>query len=130
MVWTTRNYPRSMKLLSLRVRRKAVEIGNALLAEGYNMKYATSIAMSMAREWSEHLPTVRERNIHVVPHHDGWAVRRVYSSRPDLIFSNKACALSYAVELAKPEGVYVIAHDEFGDIEAHIRLSREIRATA
>jgi hypothetical protein len=121
MVWTTRNYPPTMKTLPLRVRRKAVEFGNRLLADGYQVQRAVYIAVSMAREWAEHDQTLRERNIHVVPHNSGWAVRRVCGS--DTVFKDKACALSYAVELAQAEGVYVIAHDESGAIEAHIRIT-------
>jgi hypothetical protein len=121
MVWTTRNYPQTMKALPLRVRRKAVEFGNRLLADGYQVQRAVYIAVSMAREWAEHDQSLRERNIHVVPHNSGWAVRRVCGT--DTVFNDKACALSYAVELARADGVYVIAHDEKGVIEAHIHIT-------
>ena len=121
MVLTTRNYAQTMKTLPLRVRRKAVSLGNQLLAEGYPMQRAMSIAMSMAREWAEHHQSVRERNLHVVPHQRGWMVRRVCG--PEMAFADKACALLYAVELARAEGVYVIAHDESGAIDAHIHIT-------
>jgi hypothetical protein len=123
MVWSTRNYPPTMKTLPARVRRKAVDIGNKLLAEGYQVQRATYIAVSMAREWAEHDRLMRERNIHVIPHNAGWAVRHVQSQKPDIVFTDKRCALSYAVELARSEGVYVIAHDDSGAIEAHIRMT-------
>lgn len=121
MVWTTRNYPQTMKTLPLRVRRKAVEIGNGLLADGYQVQRAIYIAVSMAREWAEHEQRLRNRNIHVVPHNNGWAVRRVCGT--DTVFTEKARALSHAVELARADGVFVIAHDESGLIEAHIRIT-------
>jgi uncharacterized protein YdaT len=121
MVLTTRNYPQTMKALPPRVRRKAVELGNQFLAEGYQMQRAMIIAMSMAREWAEHRQAVRERNLHVVPHHRGWMVRRVCG--PEMTFADKTCALSYAVEMARAEGVYVIAHDESGAIDAHIHIT-------
>ena len=121
MVWTTRNYPQKMKTLPVHVRRKAVELGNQLLSEGYQVQYAMNIAVSMAREWDEHSQSVRERNIHVIPHNLGWAVRRVCG--PETTFTDKPCALSYAVELASADGVYVIAHDERGTIDAHIRIT-------
>ena len=121
MVWTTRNYPQSMKTLPVRVRRKAVEFGNKLLADGYQVQRAVYIAVSMAREWAEHDQRLRERNIHVVPHNSGWAVRRVCGA--DTVFCDKPTALSYAVELAREDGVYVIAHDESGMIEAHIHIT-------
>lgn len=121
MSLTTRNYPQTIKTLPLRVRRKAVELGNQLLSEGYPIQRAMSIAVSMAREWGEHHQSIRERNIHVVPHHTGWAVRRVCG--PEIMFPDKACALSYAVELARSEGVYVIAHNDRGTIDAHIHIT-------
>ena len=121
MVWTTRNYPQTMKPLPLRIRRKAVELGNQLLADGYQVQRAITIAMSMAREWSEHDRTVRERNMHVVPHHNGWAVRRICGL--EAVFTDKPCALSYAVERARSEGAYVIAHNETGLIDVHIRIT-------
>lgn len=121
MVWTTRNYPQTMKTLPVRIRRKAVELGNQLLMDGYQIQRAMNIAVSMAREWAEHGQTVRERNIHVVPHNLGWAVRRVCG--PETVFADKPCALSYAVQLARDEGVYVIAHNERGTIDAHIRIT-------
>jgi hypothetical protein len=121
MVLTTRNYPPTMKALSPRVRRKAVELGNQLLAEGYPMQQAMIIATSIAKEWAEHRQTVRERNIHVVPHQRGWMVRRACG--PGMSFDEKTRALSYAVELARAEGVYVIAHDESGAIDAQIHIT-------
>jgi uncharacterized protein YdaT len=42
-----------MRNLSPEVRRKAIEIANALLAEGYDDGKAIRIAIAKAKEWAE-----------------------------------------------------------------------------
>lgn len=53
MPWNEKNYPVSMKNLSLPVRRKAIEIANALLEEGYAEGRAIAIATSRAEKWGQ-----------------------------------------------------------------------------
>ena len=52
MPWDETYYPRSMRNLEPEVRRKAIEIANALLAEGYEEGKAIRIAIAKAREWA------------------------------------------------------------------------------
>ena len=52
MPWTARRYPPSMGQLPARVRRKAIEIGNALLAEGMEEGKAIRIAIAKAKQWA------------------------------------------------------------------------------
>jgi uncharacterized protein YdaT len=52
MPWNSSYYPRSMSHLSEAVRAKAIEIANALLAEGYDEGRAIRIAIAKAKEWS------------------------------------------------------------------------------
>ncbi|MDB5926645.1 MAG: hypothetical protein JWN13_5581 [Betaproteobacteria bacterium] len=54
MPWTPERYPASMKHLAPAVREKAVEIANALLAEGHPEGQAIRIAIARAKEWAEH----------------------------------------------------------------------------
>ncbi|MGZ5090512.1 MAG: hypothetical protein ACXWCY_11680 [Burkholderiales bacterium] len=54
MPWTPERYPASMKHLTPAVREKAVEIANALLAEGHPDGQAIRIAIARAKEWAEH----------------------------------------------------------------------------
>ena len=54
MPWTPDRYPASMKNLPSPVRDKAVEIANALLAEGHPEGQAIRIAIARAREWAQH----------------------------------------------------------------------------
>ena len=51
MPWNARRYPASMKHLRPRVRRKAVEIANALLKEGCDEGRCIRIAIWRARRW-------------------------------------------------------------------------------
>jgi uncharacterized protein YdaT len=52
MPWNERWYPASMRHLPAWVRRKAIEIGNALLDQGYDDSKAIRIAIAKAKEWA------------------------------------------------------------------------------
>ena len=54
MPWTADRYPVSMKNLPPIVRRKGIEIANALLAEGYSEGHAIHIAIAQAKQWARH----------------------------------------------------------------------------
>jgi uncharacterized protein YdaT len=54
MPWTADRYPVSMKNLPPIVRRKGIEIANALLAEGYPEGQAIRIAIAQAKQWAQH----------------------------------------------------------------------------
>ena len=51
MPWTTRNYPVSWKNFDPLLRKKAIDIGNAMMAEGYDEVRAIPIATKQAEEW-------------------------------------------------------------------------------
>ena len=50
--WTVDRYPVSMRHLSEAVREKAIEIANALLAEGLDEGRAIRIAIAKAEAWA------------------------------------------------------------------------------
>lgn len=52
MPWNERRYPDSMKRLPPAVRDKAIEIANALLAEGHPEGQAIRIAIARAKQWA------------------------------------------------------------------------------
>ncbi|MEK3730925.1 MULTISPECIES: hypothetical protein [Paenibacillus] len=60
MPWSANDYPPSMKYLKPRVRKKAVEIANALLEENYEEGRAIAIATAKAQEWDENHPEDEE----------------------------------------------------------------------
>ncbi|EAF3792322.1 hypothetical protein GE629_12765 [Listeria monocytogenes] len=51
MPWTKNDYPDSWENLRKTEREKAIEIGNALLKDGYSESRAIPIATSKAEEW-------------------------------------------------------------------------------
>ena len=53
MPWNSWRYPSAMNHLPPAVREKAIEIANALLAEGYPEGQAIRIAIAQARRWAE-----------------------------------------------------------------------------
>lgn len=50
MPWTKKAYPDAMKNMENKTREKAIEIGNALLEEGYEENRAIAIAIKKAKE--------------------------------------------------------------------------------
>lgn len=53
MPWTKKDYPDSLKNFMAPVRNKAIDIANALLAEGNDEQKAIAIATAKAEEWAE-----------------------------------------------------------------------------
>ncbi|PQA56301.1 DUF2188 domain-containing protein [Siphonobacter curvatus] len=53
MPWTKTNYPDSLKNFMAPVRKKAIDIANALLADGRPEDSAIAIATEKAKEWAE-----------------------------------------------------------------------------
>lgn len=53
MPWNEAYFPASMRHLSAAARAKAIEIANALLAEGMDDGKAIRIAIAKAKEWAQ-----------------------------------------------------------------------------
>jgi uncharacterized protein YdaT len=52
MPWTLQRYPPAMQRLPAEVRAKAIEIANALLADGREEGQAIRMAIAAARKWA------------------------------------------------------------------------------
>ena len=52
MPWNESYYPPAMSHLNPVVREKAIEIANALLAEGHDEGFAIRVGISRAKEWA------------------------------------------------------------------------------
>ncbi|SDB99139.1 Uncharacterized protein YdaT [Terribacillus halophilus] len=142
MPWTMDDYPASLKNLDKPVKKKAIEIANALVDEGYDESRAIPIATSQAKEWHENAskrevkdfmknddPTKRDSDAshsnpdlidnaeEVVPHEEGWAVQAKGSKRPSQVFDNKQDAVKRAKEIAKNKGTETIIHKKDGSVE-------------
>lgn len=128
MPWTYDDYPVSLKNFEPRVRNKAVDIANALLEEGYAEGSAIPIATAQAKRWAEGNDEESKEHYHVIPHPDGWAVRRDNAKRASSVFDDKEDARNAAIELARGEGVHVYIHGDGGEIEDHVKLLDETEA--
>ncbi len=53
MPWSMKDYPQSLKNLEEPVKKKAIEIANAMVDEGYEEGRAIPIAISQAKEWKK-----------------------------------------------------------------------------
>src|SRR5690554_1958378 len=120
------DYPDSFKNLDHVVRKKAIDIANALEADGYDDNRAIPIATQQAKEWAEnasedelqsfkHGPTPKKDDDHedtsneelldndvlVYYEEDQWVVRTKEAKRPDSTYDNKDDALERAKEIAE-----------------------------
>jgi hypothetical protein len=117
-------YPQSMQYMDTAVRDKAFDIFNALLDEGYDDNQAIPIAVSQAKKWAQtlrHGQDSKGQCVHVVPHPDGWAIRRADSQRSNFVFKRMGDAKTKALEIGKREQVGIVLHDQYGEVQQHIR---------
>ena len=63
MPWNEGYYPASMKRLPPGVRRKAIEVANALLQGGHDEGQSIRIAIAAAKRWAAHQEHDRERRV-------------------------------------------------------------------
>ncbi len=54
MPWTMEDYPQSWKNFEELERKKAIDIGNAMLKDGYKESDVIPIATNQAEKWYEH----------------------------------------------------------------------------
>lgn len=127
MTWNMEDYPNSMKNMAPLERKKAIDIANALLADGYADDRAIPIAMSQAEKWyeaasekekdafekeanpskdDEHDVNQRSAELldanEVVKHtEDGWAVMAEGAKKPSELFDTKKEAVDAAKVIAR-----------------------------
>lgn len=58
----------------------------------------------------------KKKNVHVVPHSDGWAVKKEGSQRASKILKTKAPALEQGRKIAKQDKVELVIHNKDGKI--------------
>lgn len=144
MPWDTNDYPSSFKNLNTAVRKKAIDIANAMIDEGYEEDRAIPIATEQAKEWYEDAsdqevnamkqasdkelrqhekdeyesrPELLEKGEHVVSHEDGWAVKAEDAKQPSDVFDKKEDAVDRAEEIAKNKQTQVVIHKKDGSIQ-------------
>lgn len=151
MPWDMDDYPSSMKNLDEVVRKKAIDIANAMVDEGYKASRAIPIATKQAKTWYEDAsqdeiqafknqadPTARgnrddryasrpemlEKNERIIPHEKGWAVQADDAKQPSDVFDTKADAIDRGKEIAKNKGTGLTIHRKDGTIEDHISYNK------
>ncbi|AXF56451.1 DUF2188 domain-containing protein [Salicibibacter kimchii] len=142
MAWNMNDYPSSWKNMDRTVRKKAIEIGNAMLEDGHDEGRAIPIATEQAKEWRENAseseiqqflkeedttpendrdgsrPELLERPQFVTPHSEGgWAVQAEGAYQPSEVFENKKEAVTRGREIARNKGTQLIIHREDDSVE-------------
>ena len=144
MPWTLNDYPSSMKNLNEVTRKKAIDIANSMVDEGYEDDRAIPIAITQAKEWRENAekdeiedykkhgkPTERskegkkydsnperlEEGEQVIAHEDGWAVQSSGAKRASEVFDKKDEAVKLAKEIAKNKGTSLTIYKQDGTVQ-------------
>ena len=65
--WNMRDYPQSLKNFDPLVKKKAIEIANALLAQGYSEQKAIPIATEQAKKWHHDASTKEKQAFDAAP---------------------------------------------------------------
>ncbi|ALC83785.1 DUF2188 domain-containing protein [Bacillus gobiensis] len=143
MPWTMNDYPNSLKNLDPAVKKKAIEIANAMVDEGYEEGRAIPIATSQAKEWHENAskseidellhdtdveerddsddndarPELMDQAAHVIKHDDGWAVKTEKAKRASYVKETKQEAIDRAEEIAKNKGTKLVIHKRDGSVQ-------------
>ncbi|CAM3956133.1 DUF2188 domain-containing protein [Alkalicoccus chagannorensis] len=140
MPWNMTDYPSSLKNLETPVRKKAVDIANTMVEEGYEEGEAIPIATEQAKKWynsaDDHeieqllqqaqseiesadsdgsaSPELQDRDVLVEPHENGWAVRTRTAEKPSDVFPTKKEARSRASSIAENKGTNIREYKQDG----------------
>lgn len=143
MPWDMNDYPASLKNFDPLLRKKTIDIANALLANGYKDDRAIPIAISQAKEWMENAsdkekkelkkesnpkkndshdtssanPKLLDKPVEVFYEDDHWVVKTKDAKRPSDTYDKKTEAVSRAKEIADNKGTKVIIYKKDGTKE-------------
>lgn len=140
MPWDMNDYPDSMKNMDKVVRKKAIDIANALLDNDYSEDRAIPIAQQQAKEWAENAseeekkefenesnpkksdkhektsnPDLLDNDVEVFFEEDEWKVQTIEADRPDSTFEKKSDAVERAKEIAENKESNVIRYTKDGE---------------
>ncbi|WP_208560116.1 DUF2188 domain-containing protein [Marinilactibacillus kalidii] len=139
MPWDTQDYPAAMKNLDNVVRKKAIDIGNALLDNDYPEDRAIPIAISQAEDWYDKSdsgeidsfkyqkkPTkhdahdnntnsdLLDNDVIVYYADDEWKVETKGAQKPDSTYHSKKEAIDRAKAIASNKESSVITYTKEG----------------
>lgn len=136
MPYTMNDYPDSLKNMEKLERKKAIDIINALLEEGYDEGRAIPIGTEQAQEWYQDASQkeldelknekvtdhekdpgsqggkIADNNVEVFFEDDEWKVQTKGAKRPSNTYDNKNDAISRAKEIAENRGAETIVHNK------------------
>lgn len=136
MPWNMNDYPASFKNFDPLLRKKMIDIANALLESGHDDDSAIPIAISQAKEWYDDAsekereefkdsqnpqksddhetdsanPDLYDEDVNVYFEDDQWKVKSVKAQRAADSFKRKKDAIDRAREIAKNKGSQVITY--------------------
>lgn len=143
MSWDMNNYPASLKNFDKAIRKKAIQIANALIEDGYSENRAIPIAIEQAKEWYGNTnkndithfvkygkltpkssesryrsnPNLLNNPEMVMKHDNGWAVQAKGAKKAAKIYKNKQEAIQYGEKVSKNKGTSLYIYDSDGDLQ-------------
>lgn len=143
MPWNMNDYPASMKNLDPLIRKKAIDIANALLDDGYPDDRAISIATSQAEKWYDNASAAEKKDFQkakapqkndshdhdknakklmnadvlVKYQEDHWIVISEKASQASDTFDKKEQAVERAKEIAKNKNSSVKVYKQDGTLQ-------------
>jgi uncharacterized protein YdaT len=115
MPWSKNDYPASWKNLSSDVRDKAIEIGNALLREGYDDGRAIAIATDRAEKYVDG-DSKDKAEYHVHANDDGWALKKEGSDKAIYTEDTKEDLLDKAKPYVNDHDGILVIHNGDGEV--------------
>ena len=135
MPWTMEDYPQSWKNFEELERKKAIDIGNAMLNDGYKESDVIPIATNQAEKWYEHAskeeletlknkhitqhqedesanPKLNEENVHVYYEDHEWKVKTEDAKQASDTFTYKKEAVKRAQHIADNKDTKVVEHQK------------------
>ena len=139
MPWNTKDYPPSLKNFDQLLRKKIIDIANALLANGYDEDQAIPIAISQGKEWYHQAspqekdafdqeadpekndtheqnsnPQLLDENVEVFHKNEEWHVKTINAERASDTYQTKKAATARAKQIADNKGTRVITYTKDG----------------
>lgn len=149
MPWSLNDYPDSLKNLPHTVKKKAIDIANTLVDEGYDDNRAIPIATAQAKEWYENAskeeradyekhgdPEKNETKYHsdsalldkdvlIIPQDNEWAIKTKTAKKASKVTTNKNEAIDYGKTVAKNKGTKLHIYRQDNTLEKTLDYSKE-----
>lgn len=141
MPWTLNDYPSSFKNFEKAKKKKAIDISNALIEEGYRENQAIPIAIEQAKEWYDNAneddresylkqgevtkhdhkyesnPELLDENELVIKQDGKWAVQSKDAKKAAKTFDLKSDAINYGKEVAQNKQTKLKVYKEDGSLQ-------------